>query len=143
MNLDSIRWRLTAGYIGIFALLLLLLGVFAVFGFSRELTLQQDELLVQEARNTTKNLLEGNESDVLATGSDEFGWIALEPDGEVIDRNWTTTSVGLPSRDLFQETLREEEIVAATVQGTNGSARVVSMPMYESGELVGVMQYAW
>jgi signal transduction histidine kinase len=142
MNLDSIRWRLTAGYIGIFALLLLLLGVFAVFGFSRELTLQQDELLAQEARNTTKNLLEGNDSDVLATGSDEFGWIALETDGEVIDRNWTTTSVGLPAKDLFQEALREEEIVAATVQGTNGSARVVSMPMYESGEMVGVMQYA-
>ena len=142
MNLDSIRWRLTAGYISIFALLLSLLGVFAVFGFSRELTLQQDELLAQEARNTTKNLLEGNKSDVLATGSDEFGWIALEPDGEVMDSNWTTTSVGLPSRDLFQETLREEEMVAATVQGENGSARVVSMPMYESGELVGVMQYA-
>jgi signal transduction histidine kinase len=142
MNLDSIRWRLTAGYIGIFALLLSLLGVFAVFGFSRELTLQQDVLLAQEARNTTKNLLEGNKSDVLATGSNEFGWIALEPDGEVMDSNWTTTSVGLPSRDLFQETLREEEMVAATVQGENGSARVVSMPMYESGELVGVMQYA-
>jgi signal transduction histidine kinase len=142
MNLDNIRWRLTAGYIGIFALLLSLLGVFAVFGFSRELTLQQDELLAQEARNTTKNLLEGNKSDVLATGSDEFGWIALETDGEVMDRNWTTTSVGLPSRNLFQETLREEEMVAATVQGSNGSARVVSMPMYESGELVGVMQYA-
>ena len=81
MNLDSIRWRLTAGYIAIFALLLSLLGVFAVFGFSRELTLQQDVLLAQEARNTTKNLLEGNKSDVLATGSDEFGWIALETDG--------------------------------------------------------------
>ncbi len=142
MNLDSIRWRLTAGYIGIFALLLSLLGVFAVFGFSRELTLQQDELLAQEARNTTKNLLEGNESDVLATGSDEFGWIALETDGEVMDSNWTTTSVGLPSNGLFQETLRKKEMVAATVQGENGSARVVSMPMYESGEMVGVMQYA-
>ncbi len=142
MNLDSIRWRLTAGYIGIFALLLSLLGVFAVFGFSRELTLQQDVLLAQEARNTTKNLLEGNKSDVLATGSDEFGWIALETDGEVMDSNWTTTSVGLPAKDLFQETLKEEEMVAATVRGENGSARVVSMPMYESGELVGVMQYA-
>jgi hypothetical protein len=40
MNLDRIRWRLTAGYIGIFALLLSLLGVFAVFGFSRELVLE-------------------------------------------------------------------------------------------------------
>jgi len=142
MNLDSIRWRLTAGYISIFALLLSLLGVFIVFGFSRELTLQQDELLAQEARNTTKNLLEGNESDVLATGSDEFGWIALETDGEIMDSNWTTTSVGLPSNALFQETLRKKGTVAATVQGENGSARVVSIPMYESGEMVGVMQYA-
>ena len=142
MNLDSIRFRLTVGYVGIFGLLLLLLGVFAVFGFSRELILQQDELLTQEARNTTKNLLEGNESEVLAAKSDEFGWIALEPDGDVMDRNQTTTSLGLPSEDLFRETLKEEETVAATVRGTNGSARVVSMPMYESGEMVGVMQYA-
>jgi signal transduction histidine kinase len=33
-------------------------------------------------------------------------------------------------------------MVVATVQGTNGNARVVSIPMYESGEMVGVMQYA-
>ncbi len=43
MNLDSIRLRLTVGYVGIFSLLLLLVGVFAVFGFWRELDLQQDE----------------------------------------------------------------------------------------------------
>jgi hypothetical protein len=40
MNLNSIRLRLTAGYVGIFALLVLLLGVVAIFGFSRELTKQ-------------------------------------------------------------------------------------------------------
>jgi signal transduction histidine kinase len=142
MNLNSIRLRLTVGYVGIFSLLLLLLGMFAIFGFSRELTKQQDELLAQEARNTTKNLLEGNKSEVLASKSKEFGWIALDPDGDVMDRNFTTAPVGLPSEDLFEETLKEDEKVAATVQGTNGSARVVSMPMYESGEMVGVMQYA-
>ncbi len=142
MNLSSIRLRLTVGYVGIFSLLLLLLGMFAIFGFSRELTKQQDELLAQEARNTTKNLLEGNKSEVLASKSKEFGWIALDLDGDVMDNNFTTAPLGLPSEDLFEETLKEEEMVAATVQGTNGSARVVSMPMYESGEMVGVMQYA-
>jgi signal transduction histidine kinase len=142
VNLDSIRSRLTVGYVGIFSLVLLLLGVFAVFGFSRELVLQQDELLAQEARNTTKNILEGNKSEVLAAKSPEFGWIALDRDGQVMDRNQTTTPLGLPSEDLFQETLEGEEMVVATVQGTNGNARVVSIPMYESGEMVGVMQYA-
>ena len=142
MNLDSIRSRLTVGYVGIFSLVLLLLGVFAVFGFSRELVLQQDELLAQEARNTTKNILEGNKSEVLAAKSDEFGWIALDRDGDVMNRNQTTTLLGLPSEDLFQETLKEQEMVVATVQGANGNARVVSIPMYESGEMVGVMQYA-
>jgi signal transduction histidine kinase len=142
MNLNSIRLRLTAGYVGIFALLVLLLGVVAIFGFSRELTKQQDELLAQEARNTTKNLLEGNKSEVLASKSKEFGWIALDLDGDVMDNNFTTAPLGLPSEDLFKATLKEEEMVAATVQGTNSSARVVSMPMYESGEMVGVMQYA-
>jgi hypothetical protein len=140
VNLSSIRLRLTVGYVGIFALLLSLLGVFAVFGFSRELVIQQDELLAQEARNTTKNLLEGNKSEVLAAKSNEFGWIALDRNGDVMDSNWTTKSLGLPSEDLFRETLKEEELVVTTVQGTNGSARVVSMPMYESGEAVGVMQ---
>ena len=142
MNLNSIRWKLTLGYVVIFSLLLLLLGLFAVFGFSRELVLQQDELLAQEARNTTKNILEGNKSEVLAAKSAEFGWIALDRDGDVMDRNQTTTSLGLPSEDLFRETLKGEEMVVATVQGANGDARVVSMPMYESGEMVGVMQYA-
>ena len=142
MNLNSIRWKLTLGYVGIFSLLLLLLGLFAVFGFSRELVLQQDELLAQEARNTTKNILEGNKSEVLAAKSAEFGWIALDRDGDVMDRNQTTTSLGLPSEGLFRETLKGEEIAVATVQGANGDARVVSMPMYESGEMVGVMQYA-
>jgi len=143
LNEGRIRIRLTIGYVGVFALTLLLLGLVAVAGFSRALVIQQDELLTQEARNTTKNLLEGSESEVLATGSDEFGWIALEPDGNVMGQNWTTRPLGIPDEALFQETLQEEEIVPATVRGKDGGARVVSMPMYDdSGELVGVMQYA-
>ena len=43
--LERMRWRLTMGYAGIFALILLLLATAAVAGFSRELTDQQDTLL--------------------------------------------------------------------------------------------------
>jgi hypothetical protein len=87
MNLDSIRLRLTVGYVGIFALLVLLLGVVAVFGFWRELVLQQDDLLAQEVRNQEKNLLGGEHREVLAEGSDEFGWVALKPGGRMIGRD--------------------------------------------------------
>ena len=36
--LEKMRWRLTLGYAGIFALILIFLAMAAVAGFSRELT---------------------------------------------------------------------------------------------------------
>lgn len=144
MNLNRVRLRLTLAYVGIFALIVLLLGTVAVVGFLQELTAQQDDLLAQEARNQTSNLLEGESREVLAAGSDEFGWIALEPDGEVIDSDAAAPSLGLPSSELAQRALREDDTVSATVQGSGSSGvRVVSRPMYEeSDEVVGVIQYA-
>ncbi len=142
MNLDSIRWRLTAGYIGIFALLLSLLGVFVVFGFSRELVLQQDDLLAQEARDQAYNILGGEHREVLAEGSDEFGWVVLKTDGRVIDKDAAAPSLGLPRPDLARDALEEGDAVFATIRGENGNVRAVSMPIYESGEVFGVIQYA-
>src|SRR4028118_1186374 len=45
--LERIRRRLTLGYVGIFALILLLIGVVAVAIFARQVASQQDELLEQ------------------------------------------------------------------------------------------------
>ncbi len=42
MNLYRIRLRLMLGYTGIFALILLILGIVVVLGFYQELTIQQD-----------------------------------------------------------------------------------------------------
>ena len=47
--LDRIRRRLTLGYVGIFALILLFIGVVAVAIFARQVASQQDELLDQRA----------------------------------------------------------------------------------------------
>jgi signal transduction histidine kinase len=144
--LDRMRWRLTLGYAGIFALILLLLATAAVIGFSRELTNQQDTLLTQEAKDQASNLLDGENREILASGSAEFSWIALDPDGRVTDRDPSAVALGtlgLPSRELAQEALEQDEAVSATIRGPQGSARVVSMPMREeSGEVVGVIQYA-
>lgn len=143
MNLNRVRLRLTLAYVGIFALIVLLLGTVAIVGFLQELTAQQDDLLAQEASNQTSNLLDGENREVLAAGSDEFGWIALEPDGKVIDSDAAAPSLGLPSSELAQRALREDDTVSATVQDSGSGVRVISRPMYEeSGEVVGVIQYA-
>jgi signal transduction histidine kinase len=143
LNLNLVRLRLTLGYVGIFALIVLLLGTVAVVGFLHEITRLQDDLLTQEAKNQTSNLLDGENREVLAAGSDEFGWMALELDGQVIDSDAAAPSLGLPSSELAERALQEDGAVSATIQGLDGSVRAVSMPMYEeSGEATGVIQYA-
>ena len=144
--LERMRWRLTMGYAGIFALILFFLATAAVAGFSRELTNQQDTLLTQEAKDLQSNLLDGEHREVLAEGSAEYSWVALDPEGHITDRDPTAATLGtlgLPSKELAEQALEEEEGVSATIRGPQGRVRVVSMPMREeSGEVVGVIQYA-
>ncbi len=144
--LERMRWRLTIGYAGIFALILLLLATAAVAGFSRELTDQQDTLLTQEAKDLQSNLLDGDHREVLAEGSAEYSWVALDTKGHVTDRDPTAATLGtlgLPSKELARQSLEQGEGISATIRGPQGRVRVVSMPMREeSGEVVGVVQYA-
>ncbi len=143
MNVDRIRLRLTLGYVIVFALALLFLGGATALGVTRELVNQQDELLDQEAKNQARNLLGDEHREILAAGSTEFGWIALEPDGRVIDSDSAARSLGLPSSELAREALRENGVVSGTIRGRDGLVRAVSRPMYdESEEPVGVIQYA-
>src|SRR5215203_1954511 len=144
--LERMRWRLTIGYAGIFTLILFFLAIAAVVGFSRELTNQQDTLLTQEAKDLESNLLDGDHREVLAEVSAEYSWVALDPKGHVTDRDpsaATLGTLGLPSKELARQSLEEDEKVSATIHGPQGRVRVVSMPMREeSGEVVGVIQYA-
>lgn len=141
--LGRIRRRLTLGYVGVFGLILAFLGVVAVAGFSRALTVQQDDLLTQEAKDQAANLTEGERREVLASGSAEFTWIALDLDGRVADSDPIAEELGLPSNELASEALREDGAVSATIQSSKGRVRAVSMPLREeSGEMVGVIQYA-
>jgi signal transduction histidine kinase len=144
--LERMRWRLTLGYASIFALILVLLGTIAVIGFSRELAIQQDTLLTQEAKDQTSNLLEGEHREVLAEGSAEYSWVALDTDGRVTDRDpsaKTLGTLGLPDDRLAERALEEGKAVFATTRGPQGSVRVVSTLMRgERGEVVGVIQYA-
>ncbi len=140
--LERIRHRLTLGYAAIFALILAFLSVVAVAGFASEMTVQQDDLLTQEARNQATNLLNGEDREVLAEGSTEFSWVALNLDGRITASDPVAASLGLPDPALARETLEKDGVVSATIRGQNGNVRAVSMPMYDGGEVVGTIQYA-
>ena len=114
--LDRIRRRLTLGYVGIFALIFVLVGLVAAAGFWRELVSQQDELLAQEARNQAENLRDGENREVLATGSPEFTWIALDLQGRVTDADTIADSLGLPDAGLTREALATDGAVSATIR---------------------------
>jgi signal transduction histidine kinase len=142
LNLNGIRLRLTLGYLGVFTLILLTLSAIGVAGFSKELIVHQDELLTQEARNQARNLTSDERREVLADGSEEFGWIVVDPDGRVIEEDSHAASLGLPHAATAREALREGSAVPTTIEGPVGRVRVVSTPMHDSDETVGVIQYA-
>ena len=54
---DRIRRRLTVGYVGILALILLVFGVVVVFTFYLRASDQQDELLLQKAEDKANSVL--------------------------------------------------------------------------------------
>ncbi|WP_273888877.1 sensor histidine kinase [Rubrobacter naiadicus] len=142
MNLNRIKLRLTLGYVAVFALIVFFLMAIAVVGFSRELVIQQDALLTQEARHQAANLLGRGHRKTLAEGSDQYGWAALRTGGRVFARDRSAAGLGLPARPLAEKTLENGRVVSATVDAPRGQARVVSLPMRSSGRIVGVVQYA-
>ena len=50
--IENIRKRLTLGYVGIFALILTILGAVVLASFAGRVAAQQDKLLEQKARGT-------------------------------------------------------------------------------------------
>ncbi len=141
--LDRIRRRLTMGYVGVLALILTLFSTIVVASFYHQSVAQQDELLAQRAQSEAKDLFYGNlERKLVSDNSEEYGWVALDPAGRVLDLDPTARSLGLPSVGLAKMTVKREKAVAGTIRGPDGDVRVVSIPVVQSGVIVGVMQSA-
>jgi signal transduction histidine kinase len=141
--LDHIRRRLTMGYVGVLALILILFSTIVVASFYHQSVAQQDELLTQRAQSETKDLFYGNlEGELLSDDSEEYGWVALDPAGRVLTLDPTARSLGLPSGRLAKMTVKSEKTVTGTIRGADGDVRVVSIPVVQSGVIVGVMQSA-
>ena len=167
---EHIRRRLTLGYVGIFALILAIIGVIAVVSFARQAATQQDELLEQKAQGTSdwvrgpalRDYQEGREPGEGPRGrrtdgpvgpienstEPDIGVVALVPpddansDSEVLSSSPTSSSFGLPFEGPAQRAVEEGETVTETVDGPEGEMlRVVSVPMTGFlGDEVAVVQ---
>ncbi len=168
---ESIRRRLTLGYIGIFALILVVLGAVAVASFARQAASQQDELLEQKARGTS-DYVRGPLLNDYQTGRDtggpphrgkngepigpfqaatdsDIGVIALVPsdgaggDSTILDSSPSSSSFGLPFEGPARRAAQEGQTIAETVDGPEGEMlRVVSVPVTGRGGYEAVIQSA-
>jgi signal transduction histidine kinase len=146
---DRIRQRLTVGYVGILALILMLFGAIVVVSFSQQLTTQQDELLEQKAGVEASSLLSsgGTDYDTRANAESDLAVVAVLPDGSIgtdfMDPDSSASSLGLPFEELAQMASQEKKIVSKTLDGPGGPVRVLSMPLVStSGEAMTVVQAA-
>ena len=138
---DGIRLRLTLGYVGVLALILILFGGVLVFGFRNATVRQHDDLLVKEARAWAATAARDGRI-TMPTESDEYALVHLTPGDRVLFRDATARSLGLPVEDAARRTVGDGEEVTVTTRGGEGSARVVSVPVFDgSGEVVGVVQF--
>src|SRR4051812_17350117 len=117
-----VRLRLTIGYVGILALILVLFGIVVVVGFSQQTTARQDELLMREAQSK-QNLFSSDDDEDNIVSADEdkadrisgdstdesegVAWAAVTPDGRVVEQAPTASSLGLPSTEQVRQAARQ------------------------------------
>ena len=142
---DHIRKRLTMGYVGILALILLVFGVVVVFSFYLRASEQQDDLLLQKAGDIANNVLGGKDkyAVVEATTRYDVAVIVLLPNGSTYgDLDVTSFSLGLPYADAARRAAQGGQTVSETVSGPGGPVRVMTIPVQKRGNLVAIAQAA-
>jgi signal transduction histidine kinase len=140
--LDRIRRRLTMGYVGILALIVVVFGAIVVFSFHRQVTAQQNKLLVQRVESLANGSIQGDDAARLFEDPDKYAVAILTPNGQIQFKSATASSLGLPSERLARECLRDLDVVSGTAEAPVGKVRVASAPIVQSGTLVGVLQIA-
>ncbi len=136
---DRSRVRLTLGYVGILAFILLLFGAVVVIFFRYTVANLQDRQILAEAESR-EGIVSGG-GNVYAGGSDEFGWSVVGPDGRPLGQTSTSSNFGLPRPYLARRAAREGTL-RRTVEGPDAKVRVVSLPVERAGEVVAVIQVA-
>ena len=141
---DHIRKRLTTGYVGILALILLVFGAVVVFSFYLRASKQQDDLLLQKAEDKANTVLHGEDKyGVQATTTYDVAVVVLLPDGSTYgDLNVTSFSLGLPYADAARRAAQVRETISETMPGPGGPVRVMTIPVKKPGERGDVVAIA-
>jgi signal transduction histidine kinase len=142
---DHIRKRLTMGYVGILALILLFFSAVVVFSFYLRASEQQDDLLLQKAEDKANNVLSGKDKYGLveATTPYDVAVVVLLPDGSTYgDLNATSFSLGLPYADAASRAVQLRQTVSKTLPGPDGPVRVMTIPVKKDGERGDVVAIA-
>ncbi len=164
---ENIRRRLTLGYIGIFALLLVILGAVVTASFAKQAATQQDNLLEQRAQGDADfvagplldHYQEGRERGKGPPGpfqwatDQDLGMVALVPggvngevddgEGALLDSTSSAYSFGLPFEGPAQKAAEEGVTITETVDGPEGEmVRVASVPVVGRKGGVAVVQAA-
>lgn len=169
--LERLRRRLTLGYVGIFALILAIIGAVVVVSFAQQAASQQDELLEQKAQGTSDWVMgvlrrhqegrdplpgdggHGGRNDgpigpIQSSTDKDIGVVALVPpdsangEGEVLDWSPSSSSLGLPFQEPAQRAAQEGDRTAETVDGPEGEMRVVSIPVSAPDGGMAIVQAA-
>ena len=142
---DHIRKRLTMGYVGILALILLFFSAVVVFSFYLRASEQQDDLLLQNAEDKANNVLSGKDKYgvVEATTKYDVAVVVLLPNGSTYgDLNATSFSLGLPYTDAARRAAQVRQTVSKTLPGPGGPVRVMTIPVKKDGERGDVVAIA-
>jgi signal transduction histidine kinase len=142
---DHIRKRLTMGYVGILALILLVFGVVVMFSFYLRASEQQDDLLLQKAEDKADDVLSGKDKyGVLeATTKYDVAVVVLLPNGSTYgDLSETSFSLGLPYVGAARGAAQARHTVSETYPGPGGPVRVMTIPIKKHGQRGGVVAIA-
>ncbi|MGB3634689.1 MAG: hypothetical protein WA982_11660, partial [Rubrobacteraceae bacterium] len=129
MIFDRIRRRLTLGYVGILALILVIFSVVVVAVFREATIHRDDDVLTIEARALADRVSQGEIDTQAMNDSDEYAWSHLDSEGNLLQRDTTAQEIGLPLKDGARNATESGEPVITTNDGPNGGVIVASVPM--------------
>lgn len=139
---EKTHLRLTAGYVGVLAGIILVFGTVVVLGFWVQVQNRQDHFLYETAQHMSGGIPRADNDEMpLEDYPPQVSWLAVNPDGSIGTRGASIgATLGLPDVSSASEALRARASRVETIEGRQGKIRIVSIPVQQNGRIVAVVQ---